>query len=110
MTISYEMFAEFIAEETGAPPATVWVICSRCHGEGTLAGWPGAYTEADRAEWSEEDYEAYATFTRPCEKCAGTGKLRELPADSPHAEAWAEWCAEEAADRAVRRAESGYAW
>lgn len=55
-----------------------WRICGRCRGDGTLRGWPGAYTESDRAEWSYEDYEDYATFVRDCEDCDGTGKVREL--------------------------------
>jgi len=55
-----------------------WRICHRCRGEGRLGGWPGAYTESDRAEWSEEHYEDYHTTRRTCEDCAGAGKIREL--------------------------------
>lgn len=56
----------------------VWEICDRCRGEGTLGGWPGAYTESDRAEWSDDDYEDYCTTRRPCEDCGGAGKVKEL--------------------------------
>ena len=108
MTDTFQMFAEFIRDETGRNLPTVWVICSRCSGEGTLGGWPGVYTEDDRAEWSDEDRESYCATTRHCDECGGTGKVRELPDDSPHAEAWYEWCREEAADRHTRWAESGY--
>lgn len=55
-----------------------WRICGRCRGEGELHGWPGAYTESDRAEWSDEDYEDYRSYRRSCEDCDGTGKVREL--------------------------------
>lgn len=110
MTTTFERFVEYIRDETGRTPHMVWAICGGCHGEGTLGGFAGAYTESDRAEWSDEDYESYATTRRHCEECDGTGKVQELPEESPVAEAWAEWVAEEAADRATRRAESGYAW
>jgi DnaJ-class molecular chaperone len=105
-------FIEFIRDDTGRDYTStlVWVICHRCHGEGMLGGFAGAFTESDRAEWSEEDYEDYCSHRRHCEDCGGTGKVKELPEESPVAEAWAEWCAEEAADRATMRAESGYAW
>src|SRR5262245_28950206 len=103
-------FCDAIADETGARPVLVWRICGRCEGEGTLGGWPGAFTEADRAEWSDEDYEDYRTTRRSCEDCDGTGKVRELPEGSEHAAAWDEWLRDEAEDRAIRRAESGYAW
>jgi DnaJ-class molecular chaperone len=105
-----DSFIEFQRDETGRTPATEWVICSRCHGDGTLGGFAGAYTEEDRAEWSEEDYESYRNFRRHCDDCDGDGKVRTIPADSPWAEAWAEWVHDEAADRATQRAESGYAW
>lgn len=108
MTIN--SYLDFVAEDTGVRPTTVWVICSRCGGEGTLGGWAGAYTEADRAEWADEDYESYLTTRRHCEECEGTGKVRTLDEDSPAYEGWLDWLAEEAADRATRRAESGYAW
>jgi hypothetical protein len=107
---TWDHFVEFIRDETGRTPPTVWAICHTCSGEGTLGGWAGAYTESDRAEWSEEDYEDYRTHRRHCEDCDGTGKVRELPEDSPYAEAWEEWLREEAADRATMRAESGYSW
>jgi hypothetical protein len=59
-----------------------WEICDRCQGEGTLGGWPGAYTESDRAEWSYEDYEDYFNTRRCCEDCEGTGKVREINDDA----------------------------
>jgi len=108
--ITFTRFCEFIADETGTPPVTVWAICHTCRGEGTLGGWAGAFTESDRAEWSEEDYEDYRTTRRCCEDCGGSGKVRELPEGSEHEAAWEEWVTEEAADRATMRAESGYAW
>lgn len=107
MTLTFERFVEFIADEHGAPPPLVWAICEACSGEGTIGGFAGAYTEADRAEWSEEDYESYRTHRRHCEECGGTGKVRALPEGSPFETEWDEWLAEEAADRATYRAESG---
>lgn len=105
-----DAYLDFVADDTGTRPTTVWEICGRCGGDGTLGGWPGAYTESDRAEWSDEDYESYFTTRRGCEDCDGTGKVRTLPEDSPAFEGWCEWCREEADDRAIRRAESGYSW
>jgi hypothetical protein len=55
-----------------------WAICGRCKGEGTLRGWAGAYTESDRAEWSEEDYEDYFETRRTCDDCDGDGKVRAI--------------------------------
>lgn len=55
-----------------------WNICTRCEGHGWLGGWPGAYTESDRAEWSAEDYDDYRNARRGCEDCGGTGKVYEL--------------------------------
>lgn len=55
-----------------------WVICDHCQGHGVLCGWEGAYTESDRAEWSDDDYEDYSAARRPCGDCAGTGKVRDL--------------------------------
>jgi hypothetical protein len=103
-------FIEFIRDDTGRDytGSLVWMICTRCEGCATLGGWPGAYTQADRDEWSEEDYEDYRTTRRPCEECDGLGRVQVLPDESPLADAWAEWCAEEAADRHTRWAESGY--
>jgi hypothetical protein len=55
-----------------------WVICYRCHGDGFLRGWPGSYTESDRAEWSDDDYEDYRETRRRCEDCNGSGKVRDF--------------------------------
>jgi hypothetical protein len=60
------------------------VVCERCGGEGVLAGWPGAYTESDRAEWSDDDYDDYRNHRRACEGCDG---LRVVKALTPGAEA-----------------------
>jgi hypothetical protein len=68
-----------------------WKICDRCRGEGFLRGWAGAYTESDRAEWSDDDYEDYATTKRACEDCGGTGKVRdftEAAYERPIVRAW----------------------
>ncbi len=56
----------------------VWQICDRCGGDGVLRGWPGTYTESDRAEWSDDDYEDYAETRRRCDNCDGTGKVRDF--------------------------------
>ena len=110
MSTTFERFVEFIRDDTGRTPRLVWAICPRCDGDGTLGGFAGAYTESDRAEWSYEDYEDYANTRRHCDECNGTGKVQELPEESPVADAWAEWLRDEAEDRATRRAESGYSW
>ena len=49
----------------------VKMVCPRCHGEGTLTGWPGAYTESDRAEWDDDDVDDYLEHKRICEDCNG---------------------------------------
>ena len=68
-----------------------WEICDRCGGEGTLGGWPGAYTESDRAEWSDEDYEDYRNTRRRCEDCGGSGKIREINEDALERPVVREW-------------------
>lgn len=105
--MSVEDFNEFRREEGLAEMPTVWIICDRCHGEGTLGGWAGAYTEADRAEWSEEDYEDYRTTRRTCEECGGAGKVRGITMDAPMEvrHAFYEWEREEYEMRAIERAE-----
>ena len=109
---TFTSFLEFVEEDTGVKPALVWAICGACHGDGASSAYLGAYTQADMAEMDDEWREDYFTgrFDQPCEECDGTGKVRELPEGSDLEAEWAEWCAEEAADRAVRRAESGYQW
>lgn len=86
----------------------VWRICDRCHGDGTLGGWPGAYTESDRAEWSDDDYEDYRTTRRPCEDCGGTGKVRDISDVAAELPAVIEAITEAYIDRMTRWAESGY--
>lgn len=85
-----------------------WHICSRCEGDGILGGWPGAYTESDRAEWSDEDYEDYRNYRRPCEDCDGAGKTRELTdaaLERPEVREWLDdWRDTEAIYAAERRA------
>lgn len=68
-----------------------WEICGRCDGEGTLRGWPGTYTESDRAEWSDEDYEDYQAFRRCCEDCLATGKVKVLSEAAENRREVREW-------------------
>ena len=101
-------FAEYWEEEHGSPPPTHWEICSRCKGDGTLGGFPGVYTESDRAEWSDEDFDEYFNTRRACEDCEGTGKVQEFDGDA--AAEWAEWERDAAEDYQIRRAESGWSY
>lgn len=105
--MSIEDFNRFQREEGLPELPTVWHICDHCHGEGTLGGWAGAYTESDRAEWSEEDYEDYRTTRRTCDECNGSGKVRGISLDSPDEirHAFYEWERDEYETNAIYRME-----
>jgi hypothetical protein len=68
-----------------------WMICGHCRGEGELRGWEGTFTEEDRLEWSEEDYDSYFEMRRPCEDCGGSGKVREISGAALERPAVREW-------------------
>ncbi len=84
----------------------VWAICDLCDGDGTLAGYPGFYTQADFAD-DPDFFEEYAVHRRTCENCAGAGKVRELTDEAynrPVVNAWIEdYCETEATYAAERR-------
>jgi hypothetical protein len=88
-----------------------WAICGVCRGHGTSTRHLGAYTQSDREEMGDEWYEFMddvraGHYDQPCPECGGSGKVQEFTGEA--AEAWDEWCAEEAADRYTCWAESGY--
>jgi hypothetical protein len=85
--------------------ALAWHICGRCGGDGTLGGFPGAYTESDRAEWSAEDYDDYRSHRRSCENCDGTGKVLELDEEVYDRPEVARYCRDYYNDMAVERQE-----
>lgn len=68
-----------------------WVICDRCNGNGTLRGYPGAYTADEFAEAFADDPDEYLDFRRDCEDCNGSGKLRALRPDAETRPAVAAW-------------------
>jgi hypothetical protein len=104
-----ELFVDaWIEEHDGNKPPSHWEICERCKGDGTLGGFPGTFTESDRAEWSDEDFEEYFTTRRACEGCDGTGKVLEFDGDA--AVEFAEWMADYYADQRTMRAENGWSW
>lgn len=105
--MSVEEFNEFRREEGLPEMPTVWHICDRCKGDGMLSGWPGAFTESDRAEWSEEDYYDYRNARRFCEDCGGSGKVRGITMDAPMEvrHAFYEWEREEYETRAIEAQE-----
>jgi len=106
---TFEAFLDYQESETGKRPATKWAICSSCRGDGTSTRYLGDVTQmiAEDPDFGEDYWRG--VYDRACDDCDGTGKVRVLADESVAAE-WDEWLAEEAADRAVRRAESGYAW
>lgn len=67
-----------------------WVICDRCHGEGTLGGYPGVYTQDDFAD-DPDFYEDYMNHRRPCEDCMGSGKVKELTVEARERPEVQEW-------------------
>lgn len=69
---------EHLAEKGFPPLRKAYQVCHRCKGEGTLGGWPGAFTESDRAEWSDEDYDDYMNTRRTCEDCQGNRVVMEI--------------------------------
>jgi DnaJ-class molecular chaperone len=101
-----KMFEECWAEgHHGEPPPRKWEICDRCAGDGVLGGFPGVYTSDDFAS-GEVDFDEYMAYKRDCEDCGGTGKLLNFTGEAE--ELWIEWLRDDADDRAVRRAESGW--
>lgn len=100
-----------------------WEICDCCEGAGRSSAHLGSFTGEQLWELGQDWCEDYfdGRFDEPCADCSGTGKVLV-----PHAgdgvnpelitlllcweqqeREYARW---EADDRAVRRAESGYAW
>jgi len=102
---------QWTEDHDGTPPPYAWVICGCCHGEGTSVSYLGAYTQADREEMGDEWYQFMhdvksGMYDRACPDCDGLGRQREFTGEAEGA--WAEWCQEEADDRYIRWAESGY--
>ena len=110
MTI--QQFIESYEESMGRRISTGWAICGHCRGNGTTVDYLGEYTQSDREEMGEEWFEfsddiRAGHYDRSCGECGGTGKVRTI-ADAGVAQEWQNWCADEAADRATMRAESGW--
>jgi|SRR5262245_29036029 len=103
-------YLDFVEEDTGVRPATEWAICEACRGDGASTAYLGDVTNmiAEDPDFGEDYWRG--VYDQPCDECGGTGKVRQLAEDDPAFEGWLDWLREEAADRAVRRAESGYAW
>ena len=98
---------ECLAEEGHPPVARVWIICGKCRGEGTLAGYSGdAYTQADREEMGEDEWHEMWEYRRNCEDCRGAGKVLDIsPEDIQRKEVVAiltEWWEMEAIERQER--------
>lgn len=62
-----------------------WIICRHCRGEGKSSGYLGAFSMAELHEDPDfyEDYMSGA-YDRPCEVCAGSGKLLVKEPDPSH--------------------------
>lgn len=105
MTLS-ERFVESWSETTGAHPPFTWDICDTCRGHGTSTGYLGDVTNAIAEDPDFGDDYWRGVYDRACEECGGSGKVKVFAGAA--AEEFAEWVREEAADRAVRFAESGY--
>lgn len=109
---SRERFVSFYAEEFGSAPDWNWAICGDCRGHGTSTAHLGAYTQSDREEMGYDEWADFmddcnaGVYDQPCPECGGSGKVQEFTGHAVWQ--WQEWCAEEAADRYTRWAESGY--
>lgn len=89
---------------------TVWRICPRCDGHGKSSAYLGAYTRSEMDEAGPDFHDAYMAgeYDRACENCDGTGKVQVVDHSKISADHLAEWrdqCRDEAADRAIERAE-----
>lgn len=105
-------FIEWWTEEHGHPPASEWVICAACKGDGKHGpGW--VFTAEDREEMGHEFDELMddlraGYYDVACEGCGGSGKVREFREGSLAEHIFETWQYEEIADRRTRWAESGY--
>jgi DnaJ-class molecular chaperone len=68
---------ETFTEEFGDPPVTHWEICPNCHGDGSHSKRLGV---VDPDDWEPEEFDEYLAgrYDATCERCNGTGKIKEL--------------------------------
>lgn len=60
-----------------------WIICGKCRGEGKHSGHLGAILSDELEQMHDDEREALfrGDYDKPCEECAGTGKvLADRPA------------------------------
>ena len=87
-----------------------WQICSACQGEGKSSAHLGAFTQSDIDEADQEFLEDYMAgrYDRPCDGCAGLGRIkvadlsRMSPADRA---AWRAQCRADDEIAAIEAAE-----
>lgn len=90
-----------------------WVICRHCDGHGKSSAYLGAFTHETWGELDDEwkdDYIA-GNYDRPCECCAGSGKVQivdRAKMTKAEREAWHIQCEEERSMRAIERAERAF--
>lgn len=63
---------------------TVWEICNVCDGEGGHSRHLGVIDHETLDEWDDEQFEWYKSgvYDRTCDRCGGSGKVREVDYDS----------------------------
>lgn len=77
-------YARIIAnftEEFGKEPPTHWEICHVCSGDGGHSRRLGV---VDPDDWEPEEFEEYLAgrYDAVCERCHGSGKVREINEDA----------------------------
>jgi hypothetical protein len=112
MTTLFNRWLEFAREEFGNVPLE-YELCGSCRGRGTmtlkrLAVSPEMFDEDP--DFAEDYWNGM--YDEPCDECNGRTSVLTLAKHAPAemTESLERWYWMEAEDRAVRRAESGYAW
>jgi hypothetical protein len=83
-SLKFTHYDEVDGEEEITIPAR-YVVCSRCHGEGTHDCWEGGMTGEEMEEQGPEFFEDYmnGVYSKPCTVCEG--KRVELVPDEKRA-------------------------
>jgi hypothetical protein len=61
-----------------------WSICDTCRGEGGHSRRLGVISSEDWSEWDDDERHSYLSgrYDATCDRCGGSGKVRELQVES----------------------------